>query len=357
MGNLYAKMKVFHYKDKIESLPESVGKIMSPIHIRIKPTNICNHNCSYCAYRAKGQQLGQDMNLRDYIPKEKIIEIFEDLEDMGVQAVTFSGGGEPLCYPYLPEAIEYLVGNTKIKFACLTNGARLEGKISELLAKYATWVRVSMDGWDDKSYSAFRGVPDGEFSKIIRNIENFKRHGGNCYLGVSIIVNNNNAEHIFELMKILKKSRINSIKVAPCIISNIGKENNEYHAPYFQIVKDQIAMGMNELADEGFEIFDSYHGQLESFEKKYTWCPYLQILPIIGADQNIYPCQDKAYNIDEALIGSIKNQRFKEFWLSDKSKFFKIDPSKVCNHHCVANAKNELLLDYLNADIGHLAFI
>ncbi len=83
----------------------------------------------------------------------------------------------------------------------------------------------------------------------------------------------------------------------------------------------------------------------------------MQILPVIGADLNIYPCQDKAYNLDEGLIGSIKDVRFKDFWFSDKNKFFKINPFKSCDHHCVANAKNRLILDYLNVNEGHLAFV
>ena len=90
---------------------------------------------------------------------------------------------------------------------------------------------------------------------------------------------------------------------------------------------------------------------------KWQWCPYLQILPVIGADLNVYPCQDKAYNIEDGLMGSIKSQRFKEFWFSHKDKFFKINPSIHCSHHCVANAKNKLILDYLNIDEEHLDFV
>jgi MoaA/NifB/PqqE/SkfB family radical SAM enzyme len=350
-------MKVFHYKEKIDSLPLEKESILAPIHIRIKPTNVCNHNCSYCAYRAKGLQLGQDMNVRDFIPKNKLLEILEDLNVMGVEAVTFSGGGEPFCYPYLLEAVEYLAGQTKIKIASLTNGARLTGRISELFAKHATWLRISMDGWDNKSYSLFRGVPDGEFTKIINNIREFKSYGGKCYLGISIIVNKDNASHIFELMKVLVMAGVNSVKIAPCIISNVSSENNDYHAPHFKVVKDQIAQGMAELAGQGCEIFDSLHEQLATFNKSYKWCPYMQVLPVIGADQNIYPCQDKAYNLDEGLIGSIKNMRFKDFWLSGKAKFFKINPANICNHHCVADGKNKILLEYLESDREHLPFV
>ena len=108
MGHLYTHMKIFHYKDKLESLPRESDVILAPLHIRIKPTNVCNHNCRYCAYRMDDLQLGKDMNVRDYIPRDKMIEIIDDIIEMGVNAVTFSGGGEPFCYPYLLDAVERL---------------------------------------------------------------------------------------------------------------------------------------------------------------------------------------------------------------------------------------------------------
>ncbi|EKD28531.1 MAG: Radical SAM protein, partial [uncultured bacterium] len=140
-------------------------------------------------------------------------------------------------------------------------------------------------------------------------------------------------------------------------VSNSGKENNEYHKDIFEAVKEQISKCKSDLENDVFEIYDTYHSLEENFEKLYDWCPYLQILPVIGADLNIYPCQDKAYNIDEGLIGTIKDKRFKDFWFEDKGRFFKINPSLICNHHCVANNKNKQILDYLDVNKNHLEFV
>lgn len=356
MSLLYTRMKAFYFKEKIDSLPKEKKEILPPVHIRIKPTNTCNHNCYYCAYRASNLQLGQDMSVRDFIPKEKMMEILEDLAEMGVKAVTFSGGGEPFCFPYLGEAVEFL-SKKKIKFASLTNGSRLEGRLARIFAQHATWVRVSMDGWDDESYSYYRRVPKGEFTKVMNNMKNFKDFGGKCYLGVVIVVNKDNAEHVYEFIGKLYNTDVDSVKVSPCIISNDGKENNAYHQPFFDIVKKQITRAIEDFTERDFEIFDAYHELDEKFKKEYSWCPYLQILPVIAADLNIYPCQDKAYNLEDGLIGSIRNQRFKDFWFSDKNNFFKINPSLHCEHHCVANIKNNLILEYLNADKEHLVFV
>jgi len=350
-------MKIFHFTDKILSLPQSNNQILPPLHVRIKPTNVCNHNCSYCAYRCDHMQLGKDMNNTDYIPEKKMDEIIDDFKDIGVKAITFSGGGDPFCYPYLLNTSKKLI-NTDIKFAALTNGSQLKGEIAKIFSKHATWIRISIDGWDDESYSLYRKVPKGEFTKIINNIINFINLNGKCYLGVSIIVDKLNADHLFDLLKLFYDIGVNSIKISPCIVSNDPHSNNAYHKPIFKKVKDTILRSMEAFCHKpSFQLYDSYHEIDQQFEKNYEWCPYLQVLPVIGADLNIYSCQDKAYNLSSGIIGSIKEISFKEFWFSNKNNFFKINPSNDCNHHCISNSKNKMLLEYLNSDNDHLSFV
>ena len=356
MGLLYSRMKIFHFREKLESLPRESGNILAPIHIRIKPTNACNHSCCYCAYRSENLQLGQDMKVTDYIPRDKMLEIIEDISEMGVKAVTFSGGGDPFCYPFLNEAVERLAG-TEIRFAALTNGALLMGERARLFAHHATWLRVSMDGWNDESYTEYRGCNPGEFSTILKNMENFLKLGGPCYLGVCIVVDHRNHTHLFDMIQMLHGIGVNSVKIAPCVVSNSGAENNVYHKPLIDTVKEQISKAIALFHTPLFEIFDSYHHQLETFAKSYRWCPYLQITPVIGADLNVYTCHDKAYNVRDGLLGSLDNVSFKELWYSDKNRFYAIDPSKVCNHHCVVDSSNQNILEYLGVERGHLDFV
>jgi MoaA/NifB/PqqE/SkfB family radical SAM enzyme len=349
-------MKIFHFREKLDSLRRESDLVLPPLHVRIKPTNACNHNCWYCAYRAENLQLGQDMNPQDSIPREKMLELVDDLAEMGVRAVTFSGGGDPFCYPHLPEAAERLA-EKGVRFAALTNGSRLNGRLAEVFASNATWLRVSMDGWDDASYVAYRGCPSGEYGRILANMEAFKRVGGPCNLGVCIVVDKRNHNHIFDLIGRLKDVGVDSVKVAPCIVSNSNSDNNCYHQPLFSVVKEQTARAIATFAVQGFEIFDSYHTQLESFVKGYHWCPYLQITPVIGADLQVYACHDKAYNKASGVLGSICGTRFKDFWLEGREKFFNISPSADCSHHCVVDASNRQILEYLEADYNHLGFV
>ena len=355
MSNKYSELKVFHYQEKLDSLPKGNNTILPPVHIRIKPTNVCNHNCWYCAYKVDNLQLGQDMVEKDYIPKDKMMEIIDDCKDMGVKAITFSGGGEPFIYRYFKETIEKVIEN-HISFASLTNGSNLKGEIAELFALNATWLRVSIDGYDDQSYAKARDVKVGAFSKLLDNMKNFVNiKNRTCNLGVSFIIDKTNYTQIFEFSKLMKSIGVDSIKLSGCVVENEGDKNNEYHKPFFNEAKKLSIKAKQELEDENFEVFDSYHYLEDKFDKNYTWCPYSQILPVIGADLNIYPCQDKAYNLDNGLIGSIKDTSFKKFWFNDKNKFFKVNPSVHCQNHCVANGKNQMILKYL--DVDHLGFV
>lgn len=355
MANKYTSLKIFHYPEKIASLPQDTQAILPPVHIRIKPTNACNHRCSYCAYRAEDLQLGSAMDLRDTIPWEAMERIIQDIVHMGVKAVTFSGGGEPLLYPHMGKVLQRLV-DSPIAFATLTNGALLQGEIARLFARHGTWVRISMDGWDPESYAVYRGVSQAEFGKVLGNIERFKSLEGPCLLGVSYIVDHRNAAHVYEMTARLAGLGVDSIKISPCIVSNSGRENNDYHRPHYEEVRQQIERAVRDFASPRFEIFDAYHELDEKFDKNYDWCPYCQILPVIGADMNVYTCQDKAYN-DKGLIGAMGDQGFKTFWENGKDKFFQVVPSRDCAHHCVANRKNRIILEYLNADPDHLGFV
>ena len=355
MKTKYSNYKIFHFKDNIDSLEKNIKQ---PLHIRIKPTNVCNHACWYCSYQSLDDiQLGKDMVIKDIIPRDKMLEIIDDCIEIDVKAITFSGGGEPFLYPHFLEVIKKLA-NSNIKFASLTNGSKLKGEVAEVFAKYGSWVRISIDGWNDKSFAEYRKIKVGEFTKIIDNLKNFvKISNRNCNLGISFIIDEKNYKEIYNFTKLMKEIGVDSIKLAPCIVGNDAAENNNYHRAFFDEAKELALKTKLELEDSNFEVFDSYHLLEEKFEKDYNWCPYLQINPVIGADMNVYTCHDKAYNLQEGNLGSIKDISFKELWMNNKDKFFDVNPSIHCNHHCAVNDKNKMILDYLNIDKEHISFV
>lgn len=354
MAQLYSNLKFLKFADNLTAIEER--RVVAPVHVRIKPTNTCNHNCWYCAYRTDDLKLGEDMNEMDSIPRKKIFEIVDDLIEMKVKAVTFSGGGEPLLYKPLPDVVKALAAGG-IKIGTLTNGTNLKGRMAEAFAEYGTWVRISVDAWDDNSYVEFRGAKPNSFSKLLDNMRAFVATDTKCVLGVSLIVGKSNYRQIADICRQFKDVGVNHVKISGVVVGNDVIENTAYHAE----IKDEVAKQIDvasSLPDDHFDILNHYHDLDTRFDKPYSNCPFLQFLTIIGADQTVYTCQDKAYT-DDGKLGSIVDRRFKDFWFSpeNKKKLYEFDPSVLCAHHCVSHTKNLAITDILSLDPNHGVFV
>lgn len=356
MSNLYADNKIFHFSDKLDDI--AAGRVTAPIHVRLKPTNRCQHSCHYCCYRNSDLFLNERFDDADEIPADKMREIASDLVNMGVKAVTLSGGGEPLCYPGIGDIVRALTDGG-VKLAMLTNGGLLKGDIAGLLARRATWVRISMDAADAGCYARARAVPVGEFEKICDNIHSFAGLAGRrSVLGVNFIVTRDNATDVLKFLELAKRMGVDHVKVSNAIVSTEPSENTEYMAELFDDVKRQVGEAEEGLADDTFAVIDKFHADSESLVRDYDWCPMAQCLTVIAADQNVYTCQDKAYTTS-GLLGSIKDRSFADLWGSDElqAKLKKLNPGKQCRHHCVAHGKNISLHSYFDADEEHLDFV
>ncbi len=342
------------YPDQLEAI--RTRRLAAPIHVRIKPNNHCNHSCWYCAYRYDNLALGQGINLKDQIPEAKMFEIIDDLIEVGVRAVTFSGGGEPLIYKPIVKCIERLAAGG-IKVATLTNGSNLKVKVADAFASHGTWVRVSVDGWSDDSYAEARSVRIGAFTQLLKNMEAFSKLKSPCELGVSFIATHANNDHIYEALEKFKVAGVGHVKVSGAVVANSIPENNAYHSVICDVVAEQIAKAKG-LEDDHFRIVNHYHTLEGRFEKTYDYCPFLLFLTIIGADCKVYTCQDKAYT-HSGTLGTIQDVRFKDFWFCEDNaeRLYALNPRVSCQHHCVAHSKNLSILEFLSLDQDHGAFV
>ncbi|GFK94958.1 GTP 3',8-cyclase 1 [Fundidesulfovibrio magnetotacticus] len=357
MENLYSQVKIFHYRERLDALEQ--GRALPPLHVRLKPINACNHRCSYCCYRSDSLFLGELLSEKDSIPRAKMLEMAADMIEVGVRAVTFTGGGEPLIYPHFAEAASRLLEGG-VKVATLTNGSALRGEAADVLAAGASWVRVSMDSLDGPSIARSRGLKPEEFDRIIENLRAFaKRKHADCELGINFILTADNAHRVYEFFRLMKETGADHVKVSGCVVGTTARENNDYHAPHFRMAAEGIARAAAELADASFKVVDKFHEMDGQYAKTYDYCPFVSVfLNVIGADQNVYTCQDKAYT-RSGLLGSVRDRSLKEFWLSEEyaRAVRGVRPCDACAHHCVQHGKNLALLDYLGTDRRHLDFV
>jgi wyosine [tRNA(Phe)-imidazoG37] synthetase (radical SAM superfamily) len=355
MARVYSGLKMFRFPDRLSAI--AAGKIPAPVHVRIKPTNVCNHDCWYCAYRNDQLDLGETMVERDYLPEEKMREIVSDLGEMGVKAVTLSGGGEPLIYPHI-EALIHEITSRGIRLGVLTNGSRLKGRLAQQLRRHATWVRISIDAADDASYAKNRRIKPGSFHEVLGNMRDFVSETGKAILGVSFIIDHHNHDRIAEACAQFKEAGISQVKLSPVMVHTDTLRQNAYHDAIREKVELEIRKVQDSLVDEKFQISNDYKRQNQSFQKSYTRCSWSKLMTVIGADQKVYLCQDKAY-IDSACLGSLAGRTFRDLWASEDlaERLRAVNPSVHCTHHCVAHQKNLALEEYLDCDSEHADFI
>ena len=348
----YSNLKIFGHLEEIHKVKN--GERIAPIYVRIKPTNRCNQNCYYCHYKNPYLELDQ-YQPTDEIEREKMLEIIRDFKDIGVKAVTFSGGGEPLLYPYIEETMESVL-ESGIDLSIITNGTLLNGKKAEILSR-ARWVRISQESGCAETYSKIRGVKGDQFSKLCENIENFvKIKNNDCELGVNFVIGPNNYKEVYQAGKLMQKLGANHIKYT-ALMSN---DAEKMHAPFKSEVIEQI----HRLIDENeadFRIVNLYESDFDSnavFGRNYDFCGIKDYVTVIGANSKIYYCHDKAY-LSQGEIGDISRKSFKEVWFSDETtqKFLRFNPQQICQHHCVYDDRNELLNHFYGLDDQHINFI
>lgn len=340
-SNKYSDHKIVHFADKLTSY--RTGEVSPPIYVRVKPINRCCHDCSFCVYNKENSNMHDTMDRADVLSKEKLFEILNDFKDMGVKALTYSGGGEPLMHPNIVDVLNKTKENN-IDLSILTNGQLLKGERADAL-KDARWVRVSMDYCTPEQFVASRGGTEKMFNDVIDNIYKFSDiKNPDCDLSVNFIITKENYKNILLATKLLKDAGVDNVRFSPVWLIDYVS----YHQPLIQEVKQSLTLARS-FESETFKVYDSYNITPEAINRKYTKCFIMQTIPVIGADYNVYTCHNKSYT-EEACIGSIKDQSFKQLWFSEKTKKFfdTYNPQVHCKCQCANDKKNLFIHDLVN---------
>lgn len=105
-----------------------------PIHIRINITNKCNQNCKWCCRQNVDRELEMSY--------ETIENVAKRYKALGSQAITISGGGEPLMHRDINKVIG-TISDIGLRIGILTNGWFLPRITLDNLNK-VTWIRISV---------------------------------------------------------------------------------------------------------------------------------------------------------------------------------------------------------------------
>lgn len=361
--NPYSAFKILHHHDRIQKLKS--GEHINPISVRLVLSDLCNHNCYFCTFRMENSFTnkmfgGTDskgkftLNPARFLSKEKSLEIVKDCADMGVKSIEFTGGGEPTVHPDHVEIFNEVLKNG-MEFGLITNGMLFKNGFDDAVLK-STWCRFSLDAGNAKTYSKVREVPEAAFDKVLKNIEELakkrKKTGSSTTLGVSFIVTDENYPEIYEAARIVSKLGVDYFRVG------YFRTDEGFTAGDFEKSKELINDAKKDFSRDDFAVIDRYTTSSKNMDgpPDYKFCGYQHVSTWIAADYNVYRCCVTSYD-KHGLIGSLKDQSFKELWQSEeKKKRFDNFKATSCVQ-CIYNDKNNAINFIVGKEPEHKNFI
>jgi MoaA/NifB/PqqE/SkfB family radical SAM enzyme len=126
--------KLMYHTDHINNMKNKVP--IAPIHISVWPTIQCQLNCPYCCCKGESRKYENDLSYPDFE------NACNTLVKYGTKAMEFSGGGEPLLWPWFNRAVEY-AHSKGLKLSLITNGILLKHLPKSTIDKLS-WIRISV---------------------------------------------------------------------------------------------------------------------------------------------------------------------------------------------------------------------
>lgn len=307
---IYSQNKAAWHADRLADLRAGVAP--KPVHVQLILSDLCNQDCSFCAYRMSSG-LSRELfgtakthNPNRMIPTAKATEIVLDCAELGVKAIQFTGGGEPTVHPAHLELFE-LAQRLGMETSLVTNGVKLDPEHDAVLGH--TWIRVSVDAGDPETYAKVRRVPIGHWNKVWGNVRQLaSAYAGR--LGIGFVVTPDNWKGIYSAAAIAKNAGAQNLRVG-AVFSADGSDY--YPTGLAELVQEQINEA-KALDGDGFEVMDLFGrriGDLDAGHPEDPRCGYQHFTWYVGGDLNLYRCCNVAYTT-RGRVGSLQGRRLAE---------------------------------------------
>jgi MoaA/NifB/PqqE/SkfB family radical SAM enzyme len=326
------------------------GKDIVPTHVQLILSDLCNQNCHFCAYRMDGGFSTQNFadsqgnkNPNRRIDTAKALEILDDCAAAGVEAIEFTGGGEPTVHPEWVRIIGH-AQSLGMQTGLVTNGVRLK---PDPVVERLTWLRISIDAGRAETYQRVR-----ESSAWPQAMKALEYAGGlnGPLVGMGFVITRDNHEEIVEACELARDKRIAYVRLSAMFSAEGAKY---YDGILDSIAQQREAAKTRETA--AFKVVDYFGNRIADLEQHapdYAFCGEQQFVTYIGGDLKVYTCCTNAYT-DKGRVGDLRNMRFSE-WLSTKRQFG--FDARGC-HDCQFNSTNKNINYLLDPAPAHVGFV
>jgi radical SAM protein with 4Fe4S-binding SPASM domain len=347
----FTPFKLLRHSDRVEKM--LAGETVYPVSVEIDLANVCNHKCPWCSYNGFRQE-----NWVQF-PDSRILSLIDELADVGVKSITFTGGGEPLVHRIAAEVFTH-THSRGIQFGLVTNGRRLENGVLAAL-KPAVFVRVSLDAGTTQTHQLLHGTALPEFDRILKNMANLRTVAGpSLTIGASFCVFDINLQEIDEAARKVKEAGGNYLEVRPVFPTDWrgGGFTNPLTVGHVELAERSLEFTKKQYDGDGFRTIGMIHrfDQVTDRSKPYTKCQIGPLTTVINADGFIYHCCQQR-GMPDFRAGSVLEKPFKDVWLNQQHRAMidRIDVKKC--PPCRYDGFNQLLQDAYQQDGMHAAFL
>jgi len=341
-------MKPSPYRvDKLAAHPDDLAALReglptTPITVHLMPANRCPHSCEFCSYRLPMNKNSVDFDAKSYIPWDAMERLLDDFEEMGVQGIEVTGGGEPMVYPHTQRLWERLAEGP-FDTALVTNGTALGGR-APLVTKRMKWARVSIDAADKVTYARMRLCKETEYELAWNAVRSLRDAASDpdFRLGVGFVLSNENLHEVYDFVERARRSGADNCRLS-LTFSDDGLDYFEDRGE----LEEAVARSMDaekDFSDDGFTVHNLIPERFYEVahpRQDYVRCPTKDLLCVVEGECKVYTCC--------TLTGSLKGcygkftdhpQGFKGLW-EDRSEWRKdFDASKYCDVSCLYRARN-----------------
>lgn len=328
---------LFHYGRILREIAE--GKTdFAPVAVEIHPTAICNHRCIHCSYRARNEK-------QNSLSKEVMDLLTDSIIKMKVNAVYFSGGGEPALYPGLAEYINKLHDN-KVECALITNGSCFEKMELIPVANKLNYIAISVPAIDKERFKAITGTENlTEVLALPKKIKDM--HGENSpIIGSRIVLTNKNYGQVREFLRVIKEKEFDYALFK--IVRDYEDNGQGLHKDEEEYLKEEIEN--IDYIDENFTNIKSiFNYRILPVFKNKCWINECGLLANVSTDGGVYPNIVEIDNTD-FCIGNLYEEKLEDMWNGERHRIVKECSNKKWENreckNCRAIAYNEIINEW-----------
>ena len=349
--------KVFAHLDTLRAWQR--GRRPAPITLEWDLSNRCTLGCDHCHFahtHVRGPWTGLPRvipaayaNTGDLADLDLVYRGLREASRAGVQAVVWSGGGEPTTHPQWERVLVAATGEG-LQQGMYTLGALLTPQLARVLAQRLTWVVVSLDTVDAETYAAEKHVGADRFEAACQGIR-WLAEAGTTTVGVSFLIHRGNWKRALDMYMLALELGATYVTLRPRIDcapddSTADGLDRKWITQALPDLKNIAQFSDVECDPSRFTAYRDWTG------RSYTTCHAIKLNATITPDGRVWVCPQRR-GMAESCLGDLRTESFSDLWARHPGQWTDFTDCRVM---CRLHGVNEQLAPVF-AEYQHPAFV